>query len=86
MADSPVEIQAGPDLDAPADEIITAALGEILELDDVDPHFGFFDLGLTSATALRLVRVLRTRWPDIRIIDVFDNPTVADLAAHLERA
>jgi hypothetical protein len=84
VADSSIEAQAGPSLDGSANDVIAAVLSEVLELDSVDPNAGFFDLGASSATVVSLVRILRRRWPDIRIVDVFDNPTVGQLAAFLE--
>ncbi|WP_431973631.1 acyl carrier protein [Micromonospora haikouensis] len=86
MADSSLDAPGVPSLDGPATEVIAAILTELLRLDSVDPYAGFFDLGVTSATLVRMVRILRGRWPEIRIVDIFDNPTAEQLAVFLEKA
>ncbi|MFE0174057.1 phosphopantetheine-binding protein [Streptomyces sp. NPDC059002] len=64
-------------------EVVAAVWAEALGLDTVDPEAGFFDLGATSAHVVDVVRVLRRRWPGIKIVDVFARPTIAQLAAFL---
>ncbi|MFD5426296.1 phosphopantetheine-binding protein [Streptomyces sp. NPDC127084] len=71
------------DLDGDPTEVIAAVWAGALELDTVDPEAGFFDLGATSATVVEVVRVLRRRWPGLKVVDVFSRPTVAQLAAFL---
>ncbi|MEU9210506.1 acyl carrier protein [Streptomyces sp. NPDC048415] len=67
---------------APGD-VIAAVWAEVLDLESVDPDTGFFDLGATSATVLRVVHILRRRWPRLQIVHVFSHPTPAQLAAFL---
>ncbi len=58
---------------------------EVLELDHIDPHDNFFDLGGTSfslaAVHARLTEVLGRRIP---MVTLFEFPTIAALARHLE--
>ncbi|MEV0457334.1 acyl carrier protein [Catellatospora methionotrophica] len=86
MADSSTGTKDSPSLDGPAGDVIAAVVADVLELDAVDPHAGFFDLGASSAAVVDLVRILRGRWPGMRVVDVFDNPTVDQLATFLEPA
>lgn len=74
------------DLTGPACEVVQAVWAEALGLDAVDPDAGFFDLGATSAMVLDVVRTLRRRWPRLRIVDVFNRPTAAQLAGFLDDA
>lgn len=74
------------DLDGPACEVVQAVWAEALGVDTVDPDEGFFDLGATSAMVLSVVRTLRRRWPGLRIVDVFNRPTAAQLAGFLDDA
>ncbi len=71
------------DLDGDPAEVVAAVWAEALGVDTVDPQEGFFDLGATSVMVVDVVRVLRRRWPGIKIVDVFARPTIAQLAAHL---
>ncbi|MBP2707789.1 acyl carrier protein [Microbispora sp. RL4-1S] len=74
----------GLDLDGTPAEILQAVWADALGVAEVDPDAGFFDLGATSEMILGVVRVLRRRWPRLRIVDVFSHPTVAQLAAFLD--
>lgn len=76
----------GADLAGPAREVVQAVWAEALGLDAVDPDAGFFDLGATSEMVLSVVRTLRRRWPGLRIVDVFNRPTAAQLAGFLDDA
>ncbi|MEU3662055.1 phosphopantetheine-binding protein [Streptomyces sp. NPDC032940] len=71
------------DLDGDPVDVVAAVWAAALGVDAVDPQEGFFDLGATSAMVVDVVRVLRRRWPGLKIVDVFSRPTVAQLAAHL---
>jgi non-ribosomal peptide synthetase-like protein len=44
----------------------------------------FFDLGGSSLTSAHLVARLRERYPEAAVADVYDHPTLAGLAAHLD--
>jgi aryl carrier-like protein len=77
---------AGLDLGGAPLEVVEAVWTDALGVDAVDPDAGFFDLGATSATMLGVVRVLRQRWPRLKVVDIFAHPTVAQLAAFLDDA
>lgn len=60
---------------------------ELFELDQVGRHDDFFDLGGHSLLASRMVaRVRAALGVDVPLVDVFDNPTVAEVAALIESA
>ncbi|NMR20942.1 Pls/PosA family non-ribosomal peptide synthetase [Cellulomonas fimi] len=44
----------------------------------------FFARGGSSLTAAQLVSALRTRYPEVTVAAVYANPTVGELAAHLD--
>ena len=44
----------------------------------------FFDLGGRSLTAAQMVSMLRSTHPEVTIADIYDHPTLAALAAHLD--
>jgi len=67
-------------------DIVARAWADALGRADVDLDAGFFDLGADSATVMEVVRTLRTRWPELKVADVFANPSVRSLAAHLDEA
>ena len=47
------------------------------------PGLDFFDAGGSSLAAARFVSVLRAKYPTVTVRDVYDNPTLAGLAARL---
>ncbi|MEY9931618.1 non-ribosomal peptide synthetase-like protein [Catenulispora sp. GP43] len=57
----------------------SAVLGER----PVRPEVDFFDSGGSSLVAARFVSILRTRYPTVTVRDVYDNPTLGELAARL---
>ncbi|MFF1839705.1 phosphopantetheine-binding protein [Streptomyces sp. NPDC058231] len=60
---------------------------EVLGIDGIGPEDDFFDLGGDSVVAARLSALLRERLGvEVPLLMVFDNPTVAELAAELEKA
>ncbi|MFE9928526.1 phosphopantetheine-binding protein [Streptomyces sp. NPDC005533] len=83
MTDRPSTSTTEVDLDGDPADVVAAVWAEALGLDAVDPDEGFFDLGATSVMVVDVVRVLRRRWPGIKIVDVFSRPTVRQLAAFL---
>lgn len=76
--------ETGSDLDGTPIEVVQAVWASALGVEVVDPDAGFFDLGATSRMMLDVVHVLRRRWPHLRIVDVFSNASVAQLAAFLD--
>ncbi|CAL9487049.1 Tyrocidine synthase 3 [Actinosynnema sp. ALI-1.44] len=59
---------------------------EVLEVESVGRHDDFFALGGHSLIANRIVtRRRRALGVDIRLVAVFDHPTVAGLAEHVSR-
>lgn len=58
---------------------------KLLPADPIHPHAGFFDLGGNSLVASRMVlRVEREFGVGITLTSVYENPTVAGLAANIE--
>jgi non-ribosomal peptide synthetase-like protein len=47
------------------------------------PEIDFFDAGGSSLVAARFVSILRLRYPTVTVRDVYDNPTLGELAARL---
>jgi acyl-CoA synthetase (AMP-forming)/AMP-acid ligase II len=70
----------------PLHRTIAAAWSRVLGLENVGLDESFFDLGGTSLSLLRVhveLRALPARQP-LRIVDLFQHPTVRTLAAFLE--
>ncbi|MFT3900821.1 MAG: non-ribosomal peptide synthase/polyketide synthase [Gordonia sp. (in: high G+C Gram-positive bacteria)] len=66
----------------PAETAIAAAFAEILGVDRVGATESFFDAGGNSLSAMRLVtRVAESSGVEVSVRDVFDAPTVRELAA-----
>ncbi|MGW4898181.1 amino acid adenylation domain-containing protein, partial [Kitasatospora sp. NPDC004240] len=83
-----------PDLDAfttsgytaprtPIEERLAAVWAEVLGLTQVGVEDSFFDLGGDSIRAVRLVGALRAAGYDVSIPDVFEQRTIAAMAAAL---
>ncbi|MFI5647986.1 Pls/PosA family non-ribosomal peptide synthetase [Kitasatospora sp. NPDC051705] len=58
---------------------------EILGVTVGGPRDDFFAIGGGSLAAARLTTLLRTRYPNAAVLDVYQNPTLRKLARHLER-
>jgi amino acid adenylation domain-containing protein len=73
-----------------ASEVRTTLLGiwrEIFGLEVVGPHDDFFDLGGHSLLASRMVsRIRRALGVEMQLAQVFDHPTVAEIAELVEAA
>jgi hypothetical protein len=67
-------------------DVVREVWADALGMDAVDPDAGFFDLGATSALTLDVVRILRERWPHLKVVHIFSHPTVAQLAAFLDES
>ena len=82
------DLTSGPevvlDLEGPSVEVLQTVWKQTLDIDEVDPDAGFFDLGATSAMILGVVHVLRQRWPHLRAVDIFSHPTVSQLSVFLD--
>jgi amino acid adenylation domain-containing protein len=59
---------------------------DILEVEQVGLHDDFFELGGHSLLAVRLLSAIRKKFSaELAISDIFDYPTVGQLAAHLDK-
>ncbi|MFF3006197.1 Pls/PosA family non-ribosomal peptide synthetase [Kitasatospora sp. NPDC057940] len=58
---------------------------EILGVTVSGPRDDFFGIGGGSLAAARLTTLLRTRYPNAAVLDVYQHPTLRKLARHLER-
>ncbi|MFJ2867533.1 Pls/PosA family non-ribosomal peptide synthetase [Kitasatospora sp. NPDC087314] len=59
---------------------------EILGVTVSGPRDDFFAIGGGSLAAARLTTLLRTRYPNAAVLDVYQHPTLRKLARHLERS
>ncbi|HLL84624.1 MAG TPA: phosphopantetheine-binding protein, partial [Longimicrobium sp.] len=66
---------------------VAAVWEEVLEREGIGADDHFFEIGGHSLLAVRVQRRLEERLGrEVRVLDLFAHPTVAALAAHLERA
>ena len=72
---------------APGIETQLAAIWQqLLELPDIGSNHNFFRLGGHSLLATRVVSAVRKQLSiELTVRDLFDHPTIAQLAAHLQR-
>ena len=82
----PLPRAAGPGPGAALDGTAARLAGQWRDLLGVDPDADsdFFALGGTSLAAARLVSLLRQRHPGLSVADLYRQPRLGDLAAHLD--
>ncbi|MGB8347037.1 MAG: SDR family oxidoreductase, partial [Ktedonobacteraceae bacterium] len=73
---------------APQDEVereVAAIWGELLGIEQIGIHDNFFELGGHSLMGMQLIARLRRAFQvDIRLLTLFEAPTVAELAMEIE--
>ncbi|MBJ9974988.1 amino acid adenylation domain-containing protein [Pseudomonas sp. S75] len=57
---------------------------QVLDVEQVGRHASFFDLGGHSLLAIRLIGLLREQGHGVSLAELFQHPSVAALAQHLE--
>jgi amino acid adenylation domain-containing protein/FkbM family methyltransferase len=71
----------------PTEEIVAGVWAEVLKLNDIGMTANFFDLGGHSLLATQVISRLREAFDvEVHLINLFDNPTVGELAAHIDVA
>jgi amino acid adenylation domain-containing protein len=69
----------------PAESMVAGIWGEVLRVETVGVHDDFFDLGGNSLLATQVVsRIRDTCGVDLPLSRIFDTPTVAEIAGHLD--
>jgi acyl-CoA synthetase (AMP-forming)/AMP-acid ligase II len=69
----------------PLEKVLAAIWGEVLQVEEVLVHDNFFLLGGDSLLATRvLVRLYEIMQVEVEVACIFEAPTVAEMAAHLE--
>jgi acyl carrier protein len=69
-----------------AELTLAAILQEVLKVERVGVDDNFFDLGGTSSLLIQVHERLQERFGrEILLVEIFNNPTVRALAAHLEQ-
>ena len=71
----------------PTERAVAEVWAEVLEVDQCGVHDDFFDLGGHSLLATQVIALLHERFPVVLPVSaVFEAPTVAELAAVVQRA
>ncbi|BDZ42222.1 hypothetical protein GCM10025865_15210 [Paraoerskovia sediminicola] len=87
-AQATVEPTGDPDA-APLTETetwVAGVWGAVLGTTPTSAEDDFFDLGGGSLTAAQVVSALRGRLPSITVADLYENPSVGDVAGFVDRA
>ena len=72
---------------APAEEMLAAIWREVLGVERVGLHDNFFESGGHSLQAIRVISRVRAAFRlDLHLRSLFEAPTLAGFAAHIERA
>ncbi|MFW2380621.1 MAG: amino acid adenylation domain-containing protein [Acidimicrobiales bacterium] len=66
---------------SPVEELMCDTWGEVLGVETVTAQDNYFDLGGDSILSIRIVASLRRHGIRVRPRDLFDHPTIAELAA-----
>lgn len=82
----PVDQRAGVAPETRTERVVAAAWCVVLGLPFVTASANFFDLGGNSLLLFALLQQLQTTWPELRMVELFAHPTVASLAAELDRS
>jgi len=70
----------------PVEEVLAGIITEVLKLDRVSVHDDFFHLGAHSLLGAQIVARVREKFgAELKLLDVFDAPTVAELAKRIEQ-
>jgi hypothetical protein len=76
-----VLVEAGSEVE----RVLAEIWGEVLELERVGVKDNFFELGGQSLLAARVTTQVRARLNvELTVHDLFEQPTIADLAKHIE--
>jgi acyl carrier protein len=68
-----------------AELTLAAILQEVLKIERVGVDDNFFDLGGTSSLLIQVHERLQERFGrEVLLVEIFNNPTVRALAAHLD--
>ena len=71
----------------PVEEVLTGIIMEVLKVGRVSVHDDFFHLGAHSLLGAQIVARVRGAFgTELKLLDVFDAPTVAELATKIEQA
>jgi len=71
------------DVHAVTTAAVEAAFATALSVSSLDHKEGFFDLGVDSMMLVRIMALLRERWPFLRPVDAFAHPTIDSLATFI---
>lgn len=67
----------------PLERTIAGLWQQVLKLDDLDPEENFFELGGDSIASIQLVALASTYDVEFSAQDLFEHPSIRDLARHL---